>query len=221
MTSEWLAKKGGDEYTSPEIQNEILTLMSRAVLHEIARQAKFFTIMTDECVDCANNEQLAIYIRYVNHYVNVHEEFIGLYQIPNILADTIVAALQDTLVRLNYNFITRHIACSIIALSPATRHKTQIQNQQPRALYTHCYGHALSFSIADTVRMVKSLGNVKDTVRELSKVLQYSPKRSTLFKDIKGDISPNTVGFRVLCPTRWTVRNEIFRSILHNYNVLL
>ena len=61
--SEWLAKKGGDKYTSPEIQNEILTLMSQAVLRKIAsklHQADFFTIMTDECVDCANNEQLAI-----------------------------------------------------------------------------------------------------------------------------------------------------------------
>ena len=60
-----------------------------------------------------------------------------------------------------------------------------------------------------------------DTVLELSKLLQYSPKRSTLFKDTKGDISPDTVGFRVLCPTRWTLRNETFRSILDNYNVLL
>ena len=60
-----------------------------------------------------------------------------------------------------------------------------------------------------------------DTTHELSKLLQYSPKRSTLFKDIKGEISPDTVGFRVLCPTRWTVRNETFHSILDNYSVLL
>lgn len=225
--SEWLAKKGGDKYTSPEIQNEILTLMSQAVLCEIARklqQAEFFTIMTDECVDCANNEQLAICIRYVDDNVNVHEEFIGLYQIPNILANTIVAALQDTLVRLNLNLSRCRGQCYDGAGNMSgckTGVKAQIQKQEPRALYTHCYGHALSLSIADTVRMVKSLGNVMDTVHELSKLLQYSPKRSTLFKDIKGDISPDTVGFRVLCPTRWTVRNETFRSILDNYNVLL
>ena len=63
--------------------------------------------------------------------------------------------------------------------------KTQIQVKQPRALYTHCYGHALSLIVADTVRMMKSLGNVMDTVHELSKLLQYSPKRSTLFKALK------------------------------------
>eukprot|EP00117_Sycon_ciliatum_P012838 scpid52838/ scgid13749/ Zinc finger MYM-type protein 1 len=33
-------------------------------------------------------------------------------------------------------------------------------------------------------------------------------------------ISPNTPGFRVLCPTRWTVRGKSLQSILDNYLVL-
>ena len=44
---DWLAKKCGDKYTSPEVQNEILTLMSQAILRVIARQlqqAEFFTM---------------------------------------------------------------------------------------------------------------------------------------------------------------------------------
>ena len=60
-----------------------------------------------------------------------------------------------------------------------------------------------------------------DTAHELSKLLQYSPKHSALFKVLKAEISPDTVGFRILCPTRWTVRNETLNSILDNYAVLL
>lgn len=60
-----------------------------------------------------------------------------------------------------------------------------------------------------------------DTVHELGKLLQYSPKRLALFKDIKAEISPDSVAFRVLCPTRWTVHNETFQSILDNYSALL
>ena len=99
--------------------------------------------------------------------------------------------------------------------------KAQILKQEPRALFTHCYGHSLSLSVADTIRTVKYLGSIMDTVYELSKLLQYSPKRLALFKDIKAKISPDCVGFRVLCPTRWTVRNETFQSILDNYSALL
>ena len=98
--SEWLARKGGDKYTSPEVQNELLTLMCHAILRAITtkvQQADFFSLMTDECVDCANSEQLAIYFRYVDSDLEVHEEFIGLYQCPSITADTIVTILKYTL----------------------------------------------------------------------------------------------------------------------------
>ena len=60
-----------------------------------------------------------------------------------------------------------------------------------------------------------------DTVHELSKLLQYSPKRSGLFKNLKEEFSPDTVGFRILCPTQWTVRNETFNSVLQNYSTWL
>ena len=53
--------------------------------------------------------------------------------------------------------------------------KAQILKEEPRALFTHCYGHALSLSVADTVKKIKCLGSTMDTVHELSKLLQYSP----------------------------------------------
>ena len=60
-----------------------------------------------------------------------------------------------------------------------------------------------------------------DTTFEISKLFQYSPKRKALFERVKADLSPATVGFRILCPTRWTLRNETFRGILENYDTLL
>ena len=60
-----------------------------------------------------------------------------------------------------------------------------------------------------------------NTVYELSKLLQYSPKHLALFKSIKAEISPDCVGFHVLCPSWWTMRNEIFQSIFNNHSALL
>ena len=156
--------------------------------------------------------------------LEVHEEFIGLYECANITVDTIVKVLKDTLLRLNLQLSRCRGQCYDGGSNMAGSKngvKAQILREEPRALFTHCYGHALSLSVADTVRMVKCLGSTMDTVHELSKLLQYSPKRSALFKDLKAEISPDTVGFRILCPTRWTVRNETFNSILQNYSTLL
>jgi len=52
-------------------------LMSQEVLRTVAKrlqEAEFFPIMADECVDCANNEQLVVCFRHVDHdNMDVHE----------------------------------------------------------------------------------------------------------------------------------------------------
>ena len=213
---DWISKKGGDKYTSPKIQNEILTLMSQEILCVIARQLQqpeFFTTMNDECVDGANKEQFVICFRYVDENVDVHEEFVGLYECSNILANTIVTRLQDVMLRLNlqvshclgqcYDGGNNMAGCKCEV-------KAKILEQEPQALFTYCYGHSLSRSVVDTIRTVKYLGSIMNTVYEHSKLLQYSPKHLALFKDIKAEISPDSVGFRVHSPTQWTVRSETF-----------
>ncbi len=37
---------------------------------------------------------------------------------------------------------------------------------------------------------------------------------------LKADLSPETMGIRPLCPTRWTVRAESLRSVILNYSVI-
>ena len=155
--------------------------MSQVIFCVIARQlqqAEFFTIMTDECVDGANKEQLVICFRYVDENLDVHEEFIGLYECPNILANTIVARLQDVMLRLNLQLSRCRGQCYDGGSNMAgckSGAKAQILKQELRALFTHCYGHSLSLDVADINRTVKYLGSIIDTVYEFSKLLQYPP----------------------------------------------
>ena len=58
----WIQKKTGN-YTSHDIQNEILDLMAKSVLREIVdqiKQAGFYSLLADECTDIVNKEQLTI-----------------------------------------------------------------------------------------------------------------------------------------------------------------
>ena len=205
----------------------MLGLISHAIIRSIieqVQQADYFTVMLDECVDVSSKEQLTICIRYVDPDLEVHEEFIGLYLCPDIKANTIVSVLKDVLLRLNLDLSRCRGQCYDGGSNMAGARngvKSQILMQEPRALFTHCYGHALSLAVADSIKRVKGLQSVMDTTYEISKLFQYSPKRQSLFTKIKSDISPDTMGFRILCPTRWTVRNETFRSIHDNYEVIL
>lgn len=52
-----MERKHGDKYTSPDIQNEILHLMSYTILREVVKNiqhADYFTIMVDEFVDMSD-----------------------------------------------------------------------------------------------------------------------------------------------------------------------
>lgn len=224
--NDWL-QKTNDKYTSPEIQNEILKLMSRSILQDIVKciqLADFFTIMVDECVDGANQEQLVLCFRHVEEDLSVQENFIGLYLCPDITANTIVTVIKDTLLRLNLQISRCRGQCYDGGSNMAGSRngvKSQILREEPRALFTHCYGHALSLSVGDTIKDIPLLRSTMDTTHEISKLLQYSPKRLSRFKDIKLESSPNAVGFRTLCPTRWTVCSETFRSVIQNYDTLL
>ena len=74
------------------------------VLRKIAsfiRDSQFYSIMVDKCVDASNREQLVLCFRWVDTNLDVHEDFFGLYQVPNITSDALQAAIKDTLLRMN------------------------------------------------------------------------------------------------------------------------
>lgn len=70
------------KYTSPDIQNEILSIMALKVLREIVcqLQSSVHTVMIDETTDILNTEQVVLVFRWVDNALSVHEEFVGLYQ---------------------------------------------------------------------------------------------------------------------------------------------
>ena len=93
----------------------------------------------------------------------------------------------------------------------------QILSIEPRALYMHCYGHSLNLAMCDTIKQCRLTRDALDTAFEISKLLKFLPKRDHMFEELKKEFSPDSPGFRVLYPTRWTVRAESLRSILENY----
>ena len=81
---EWLERKY-NKYTSPEIQNELLSVMGRLVIQNISanlQQSPYLTIMLDETTDISNHEQAVIVLRRVTDDLQVFEEFLGLYHVP-------------------------------------------------------------------------------------------------------------------------------------------
>ena len=89
----------------------------------------------------------------------------------------------------------------------------QLHAEEPRALLTHCYGHALNLAVVDAMKQSKVCHDALDTSYEISKLIRFSLKRNAALDRIKienpaEEESGPSHGIRSFCPMRWTVRGD-------------
>ena len=141
--------------------------------------------MVDECTDSSNHEQLAICFQSVSQDLEV---LLGLYEIPDIAANTIVSVITDTLVRMNLTFSCYQRQCYNGAKNMAGERggvAKHIADKEKQVLFCHCYGHSLNLAASDAVKKCKIMTDALDTTFEISKLIKYSPKRNATFDKLK------------------------------------
>ena len=87
-----------------------------------------------------------IYLRWVSETLAVHEDFIGLYELASTGAETIYFTIKDVLLRLNLPISKVRGQCYDGAATMAGCNSgvaTRMNADEPRAIFTHCYGHSL------------------------------------------------------------------------------
>ncbi|XP_062523064.1 zinc finger MYM-type protein 1-like [Corticium candelabrum] len=214
----WLERKD-NTYTSPTFQNEILKVMGLNLLRKLAAEfhkSSFMIVMADETRDASNTEQVVLVIRRVTGCFEVHEEFVGMYQVPCTDAETLTAIISDVFTRMNLTFKKLRGQCydgaramSGIKSGVAER----IRKIEPRAIFTHCYGHSLSLAASDMVKQVKLLKDSLGVTHEITKLIKYSPRREEIFQRLKENLSSySKTGIRILSLTRWTHVAGILRN---------
>ena len=111
--------------------------------------------------------------------MRVDEEFLGLYQTSTTDAATLAALIKDVFIRLNVSMIKLRGQCfdRASAMSGCRSGVAKlISNIEPRAVFTHCYGHALNLAPNDTLKQSKLMKDVPDTTR-VTKLIKYCPRR--------------------------------------------
>ena len=165
---DWLQRRT-NKYTSHELQNTFMKIMALGVLKIIAdklQKSPFLTIMIDKTTNISNQEQVTIVIRRIDDKFETHEEFIGLYAVPSIEAECLTGIIKDTMIRLNLSMEKLRGQCydGCSTMSGArTGVAKRISDQEPHAVFTHCYGHSLNLAASDTVKKSKLLKQALET----------------------------------------------------------
>ena len=116
--------------------------------------------------------QVTLVLRWVDDDLASHE-FMGLYQVPTITSATLVSIIKDSLIRFNLSVNKARGQCYDGASNMTGRRNgvvTQIQEEEPRALFTHCYGHSLNLAASDMIMGCTVLKAAFETTHEIVKL---------------------------------------------------
>ena len=102
--------------------------------------------MIDETTDVTNQEQVTIVLRRIDDNFETYEEFIGLYMVSSIEAECLTEVIKDT-INLSIQKLRGQCydGCSTMS-GIRTGVTKRISDEEPHAVFTHCYGHSLNLA---------------------------------------------------------------------------
>lgn len=127
---------------SPQAQNEILKDFSHSVLRQIVKNVRnngIFALMVDGTQDITRVEQESECIRHVDEDLNIHEDFVGLYEVPSSSGETISVIILGVLTRLGLSINSLRSKTYDGASNMSGRYngcQTKIKEQQPLAMFS-------------------------------------------------------------------------------------
>ncbi|XP_033122730.1 zinc finger MYM-type protein 1-like [Anneissia japonica] len=220
--------KQSTSFISPQAQNEMLQDLSHSIVRSIADDVKkdgVFAVIVDGTQDINGTEQESICIRHVNDDLDVHEDFIGLYEAPSTTGGTLSKVVADVLVRLGLsinnlraqtydgtsNMSEKYIGC-----------QAKIKEQQPLAMFFHCSSHVSNLVVQHAVSKTPLVRDALQWVQDLGVLYSRSGKYKAIFVDIATEeYDSRSAKIRPLCPPRWLCRQSAVESVIKNYAAVI
>ena len=215
------------DYTSHDIQNEILSLFGQQIVRNIiqtVREASQFAVIVDGTTDVTGCHQESICLRYVDNDLQPHEEFIGFYEAPDSTGTTIANCIFDVLIRLQLPLEQLRGQTYDGASNMAGVYRgcqALVKFRQPLALYVHCGAHCINLVSQTACESVPLIRDCLAVVQELGALFSASSNLRTSFSRISQDAGLPTKKIKPLCPTRWLVRVNAIESLLSQYTQVI
>ena len=121
---------------SHQVLNKLLVLITD----------NMFSLICDEYTDCSNKVLLTFCLRWVTDNLDVFEDFMEFYEIPDIKSSTIVSVIKYIMIRFQLQFDKCRgqyydgASNMLVRKSGVTM---KIKELQPKAHYNHCHGHSV------------------------------------------------------------------------------
>ena len=127
---------------------------------------------------------------WVDDKLEAYDEFIGLKNMPNSDADSIVRELKDVLLQMHRKLNKCRGQCYDECASMSGSKSglaVQIKSEEERELYTNCYAHSINLAVGDTMKVCPVFKDTIDNTYQLTKRVKISPKRDAKLDSIQAE----------------------------------
>jgi len=76
----------------------------------------------------------------------------------------------------------------------------KVMAMELKAVFTHCYGHALNLVVNDTIKKCVILRDCLDTCYKLIKLIKWSLKCDAMLKRLKEESHDDAPSIHTMCP---------------------
>lgn len=146
------------KYTSPDIQNEILSCLAEMVRTSIIQEVKesgAFSILVDETKDKKKMEQMSFVVRYY-YSGHIHESFLEFEVAETLDAESLSQKIISLLERYGLDYKSNLVGQAYDGAAVMSgKHRgvqARIREVANLAFYVHCSAHCLNLVLVDTVR---------------------------------------------------------------------
>ena len=176
-------------YMSWKIQNEFIEIIDQlvvdAVLKQIIRDKKPFSVIMDETTDDSTKMQVAISIRYTNNSGTPEEHLVAMLEassstgeaLSNKLLETVeqLGLSTDQLVGQGYDGGSnmRGDICGV---------QSRIRAKCPQALYTWCWSHSLQLVMSHAADDSSAAVDCFNKIKEVYSSVSYSAHRTRIME---------------------------------------
>lgn len=225
----FVENKNHYRYVSATYTNDILNIMAQQVLLNIInyiKEAGIFSILVDETQDLSRHEQVSFIIRFVDDSFQIHEKFLGFYKTSHTDSETLANLIKKVISDNGLDIQNLRGQCydgAAAMRGSYTGVQARIREENPIALYVHCYAHILNLCLVDLSKQVSYVRNTFGTLQSLYSFVGASSKRNAVFESVYLASTQHNgpKKLKSLSETRWSCRAEALKAVLFNFSTLI
>ncbi|XP_073527223.1 zinc finger MYM-type protein 1-like [Phyllobates terribilis] len=211
-------------FTSHEIQHEIIGLMSNEITSLITREVNqgsmYYSIIIDS-IQNSESHQLSLFLRYLDSDMHPQEEFIGFLDPMEDTGTSAANLILDILDRHSLPIdLLRGIAFegSSVTSSSYMESQTLLKQKQPLARFVHCGAPCGNFLARNASHSSPILQQAVYSVNNLCKLFSKMSKFKFLFAEVTSNVPCHT---RLLCSSNWYVNLALINTVIQHYGLII